>query len=98
MYRNADPGGKPEPCGQISNFWQSSDFGSNFGKTFFLGPSIRLSSDVRQPVEMKLPSGPHHSMNLCEHDRPIKDDRRYGTDMQTDIYDLTVSISQVSNT
>ncbi|KAJ5990968.1 hypothetical protein N7499_011513 [Penicillium canescens] len=43
---------------------------------------------------MKLPSGPHHSMNLCEHDRPIKDDRRYGTDLQTGIYDLTVSISQ----
>ncbi|OGE51540.1 hypothetical protein PENARI_c013G01592 [Penicillium arizonense] len=34
-------------------------------------------------------------MNLCEHDRPIKDDRRYGTDMQTDIYDLAVSISQM---
>jgi hypothetical protein len=56
------------------NFSQSSGFGSNFGKLlFFLAPSTRLSTDVRQPVEMKLPSGPHHSMNLCEHDRPIKD-------------------------
>jgi hypothetical protein len=44
---------------------------------------------------MELPSGPLRSMNLCEEDRPVVDDRRYNTDLHTDTYDPSVSIFQV---